>query len=187
MDLEPLWMIYYAETAFIFCLVQLLNAKLASSAWHVWQTPLWSVHPTGCKGPAASAHSSQHYLLLILLPCAGILWHPWERWACSGWWSLGRRGQGEGKLPKAILTILYPSMVHGDAFPECPIPWIHKLLLYPVANPKPPAHKVLLLGRFSECSCQHLSQPHPMLLIRNEAFFTEFLTNSLLFVFITPF
>lgn len=123
----------------------------------------------------------------FFLPCAGILWHPWERWACSGWWSLGRRGQGEGKLPKAILTILYPSMVHGDAFPKCPIPWIHKLLLYPVANPKPPAHKVLLLGRFSECSCQHLSQPHPMLLIRNEAFFTEFLTNSLLFVIITPF
>lgn len=95
MDLELFWMIYYAETAFIFCLVQLLNAKLASSVWHVWQTPLWSVHPTGCKGPAGSAHSSQHYLLLILLPCMGVLWHPWERWAHTGWWKLGRRGQGE--------------------------------------------------------------------------------------------
>lgn len=90
-------MIYYAETAFIFCLVQLLNAKLASSVWHVWQTPLWSVHPTGCKRPAGSANSSQHYLLLILIPCAGICWHPWERWTCKEkrGWEGGHRGQGD--------------------------------------------------------------------------------------------
>lgn len=96
-DLEPLWMIYCAETAFIFCLVQLLNAKLASSVWHVWQTPLWSVHPTGRKRPAGSANSSQHYLLLILIPCTGICWHPWERWTCTRRGRLGRRAQGAGR------------------------------------------------------------------------------------------
>lgn len=142
-------MIYYAETAFILCLVQLLNAKLVSSVWHVWQTPLWSVHPTGCKRPAGSANSSQHYLLLILIPCAGICWHPWERWTCTRRGMLGRRAQRAGRwdvwkqlspsISSRFLQFSYPSMGCGDAFPASPLSSAHQQFVpfYECTNLKP--------------------------------------------------
>lgn len=84
--------------------------------------PLWSVHPTGCKGPAGSAHSSQHYLLLILIPCTGVLWHPWERWTCTGRRRLGRREQGEGCCPRNFLPCHIPTrpMVMLSVHVFCP-------------------------------------------------------------------
>lgn len=195
MDLEPLWMIYYAETAFIFCLVQLLNTKLASSVWHVWQTPLWSVHPTGCKGPAGSANSSWHYSLLILIRCAGILdiLGKDELAQEEGGWEGGDREKG-GEVQRDSCLPASQDASYGSHIPA----WAMEMLSLPVpcpqsgsryvpfdewTNPKPPACQVLWLGKFSQ---NHLPWPVPRLLSRSRAFspVTGFLTSSFLFIVI---
>lgn len=120
-------MIYYAENAFIFCLVQLLNAKLASSVLHVWQTPLWSEHPTGCERPAGSANSFWHYLLLILILGSSDILGKDELAQEEGDWEGGNRGKGDEvqrQLPPAISRsfFLFPLPGMQSAFPVCPLP-----------------------------------------------------------------
>lgn len=161
--------------------------------WHVWQTPLWSVHPTGCKRPAGSANSSWHYLLLILIPCAGILWHPWERWTCTRRGRLGRREQGEGRwgarrrlppgTPRSFLQFPHPCMGCGDAFPACPLPsvWQQASPIWWMDKPKASCTLSALVRQVFQ---NHLPRPLPRLLCRSRAFspVTGFPTNSFLFI-----